>query len=163
MSVQAEFQIDGVKKFLNDLAKKFGYISKRDRNYAKVIAPIIYKDVIEHFEQERGEKSSWQAWSPSYIDFMVRIGKSGNKILQDSGRLRNNFKPSDWKKSSDGLTWFNDAQTRGGFPYAFAHNEGGPQLPKRDFMWLSQHAMHRVADRTIEFLIKEGITVGEVF
>lgn len=47
---------------------------------------------------------------------MKELGKGGNKILQDSGRLRNSFKPQNYRSVSEGILWFNNAQTKSGFP-----------------------------------------------
>jgi hypothetical protein len=88
---------------------------------------------------------------------MDKRGKGGNKILQDTGKLKQNFKPNHYRSSSKGLYWYNDAVTKSGFPYAYAHDEGGDQLPKRDFMWLSDDALEEVGNQTLQFLLDEGI------
>ena len=67
-------------------------------------------------------------------------------------RLRNSFKPQNWRTTKDSIVWFNDARTSKGFPYAFAHNEGGPKLPKRDFMWLDDDAINDIENQLVKFL-----------
>jgi phage gpG-like protein len=121
------------------------------------MSAIVHGDVMRHFEDQQGSEGPWEKWSKSYREQMDRKGKGGNKILQDTGKLKQNFKPNHYRSSSKGLYWYNNAVTKGGFPYAYAHDEGGDQLPKRDFMWLSDDALEEVGDQTLAFLLEEGI------
>jgi phage gpG-like protein len=72
---------------------------------------------------------------------MARVGKSGNKILQDSGRLRQGLMPNNWRGTDEGLIFYNRV------PYANAHDKGVPKrnLPSRPFMWLSKEAKGALA------------------
>lgn len=143
--MDAEFQWDSWqwKEILGSLKIKWKDIEER-KKFGDVVSPAVYDDVIDHFRNEEGEKGGWQAWSKSYAEHMQRIGKGGNLILQDSGRLRQWFKPSSWRGTSDGLLFYNNAKTKKGFPYAYAHDTGGPQLPQRGFMWLSGAGVDRM-------------------
>lgn len=157
MSFEVEFQDESINKFFESIQGKLRQIDGGQKRFVGLLSAVVFKDVIHHFEQEQGEKEKWQQWSDSYRTHMEQIGKSGNKILQFTGRLRNNFKPQKNRITKDGILWFNDAQTKNGFPYAFAHNEGGDILPKRDFMWLSDSAIQEMSQQTLAFILDEGI------
>ena len=134
--IYAEFDDKEVRSFLKDIDKNVDRVKSVKNEYIGLLSAIVYKDVIKHFESEEGSSGPWAKWSSSYKDKMKEEGKDGNKILQDSGRLRNTFSPKKYRKVSGGILWFNNAEVKG-FPYAFAHDEGGKKLPKRDCMWLS--------------------------
>ena len=150
----AEFALHDkeAQAFLKKLIKKKEAISKGQQEYVSLLSAIVYSDIIDHFEHERGSEGPWKEWSKAYRAHMQAIGKEGNRILQDTGRLRQSFMPTNWKLTTEGILWFNPAKTRSGFPYAAAHDEGGKKLPKRDFMWLSDQARERISDQTLEFL-----------
>ena len=152
MAYEVEFQDAELKKFLSKLSEKLQQVKDGERKYTALLSSVVFRDIIQHFEQEQGSEGKWQEWSASYRQHMEEIGKSGNKILQFTGKLRNNFKPQNVKRVREGLMWFNDAKTKTGFPYAFAHNEGGSVLPKRDFMWLSDKAIDDIEKNTIAFM-----------
>ena len=152
-----EFDDKEVRDFLNNINSKLKNIKDGKKEYTGLLSSIVYEDVKRHFEDEQGSKGPWKKWSKLYKEQMEKQGKGGNKILQDNGRLRNNFKPSKVKKTNSGFLWFNDAQTKSGFPYAAAHDKGGSKLPKRDFMWLSEKAMNKIEEQTLQFILEKGI------
>jgi hypothetical protein len=118
----------------------------------------VFQDINQHFERQEGSKGPWEKWSASYAKYMQSIGRGGNKILQYSGKLRQNFKPTDFKSVSNGILWFNDARTKDGYPYAAGHDKGTAAGKKqRDFMWLSDKAMDKISQQTLQFMIDEGI------
>jgi len=151
MAKKKEARLDDrrLKKFLKNIDKKI----KAKKAISKAASPIVFRDVVKHFEQERGEKDKWPAWSTAYQKHMERIGKAGNKILQDTGRLRQSFLPSNARIGRDFLLWFNPAKVVGGFPYAAAHDIGGTQLPKRKFMWISKDALDDIATATLKVIL----------
>lgn len=153
----AEFDNEEVRDFLESMQTRLKKVQGADKKYVGLLSAIVYSDVINHFQTQKGSEGPWKTWSKSYKDYMQKIGKGGNLILQDSGRLRNTFLPTSNRKTSAGILWFNNAKTAGGFPYAAAHDEGGPKLPKRDFMWLSDEAMEKVSVQTLQFMIDEGV------
>ena len=111
---------------------------------------------MDHFKQEQGTgRVPWVKWSKSHRKAMERIGKGGNKILQDTGRLRGSFLPTQRRMSAEGILWFNPAKTKKGFPYAAAHQEGGEKLPARPFMWISDKTLDNIGAQTLKFL-EEG-------
>ena len=154
LDVSVNFEGKLAKDFFAGIQKNILKVTGYDTDFGKALGAVVYKDVIDHFEFEQGEKGPWKWWSDVYADHMARVGKGGNKILQDSGRLRNNFKPGNFRRQPEGLEWFNDAKTKGGFPYAYAHDEGGPKLPKRDFMWASARLMDNVSRITLAFALR---------
>lgn len=152
-----EFDDKEVRDFLKNIDANLKNIKDGQKQYTGLLSAIVYGDVIDHFQKQKGEDGPWKKWSESYKKKMEEEGKGNNKILQDTGRLRNNFKPQNVKRNALGFLWFNDATTKDGFPYAFAHQEGGPKLPKRDFMWLSDKAVDKIAQQTLKFLVEKGL------
>jgi phage gpG-like protein len=150
----AEFEDKEVQKFLRGMEKNLKEIKDGKKKYQGILSAIVYADVIRHFEKEEGSDGKWDPWSDIYKQRMQETGKGGNKILQDSGRMRNTFMPTKVRSTGSGLMWYNNAQTKSGFPYAYAHDEGGSKLPKRDFMWLSQDAMDNIAQQTLNFILE---------
>lgn len=157
MSAEVVFENKEITDFLKNLNKRLKNIKDGERKYAGLLSAIIYKDVMSHFDKEEGSNGKWVHWSYPYTVRMEKSGKGGNKILQDSVRLKNSFLPTNNRTSNDGITWFNNAITKKGFPYAWAHNEGDGSLPKRDFMWASDKAMESMTEKTLQFMIDEGV------
>ncbi len=157
MSSEAIFEDKQLKKFFSNLDKNLEKVKDGKKQFAGLMSSIVYADVMDHFEKEQGQKSPWASWSKSYTDYMEKIGRSGNGKLKFTGHLRQNFKPTDFRSVKNGITWFNNAQTKKGFPYAFAHDEGGSQLPQREFMWLSDSAAEKMAEQTLAFILEKGL------
>lgn len=151
-AISLEFDTSKVQAFLRRLQENKKDVLKADDSFVSTISMFVFQDVISHFEKERGSEGKWKAWSKVYRAHMESIGKGGNKILQDTGRLRQSFTPGQWRSRPGGIEWYNPAKTKSGFPYAAAHDRGGPKLPKRDFMWLSDKAMDKIAKATAAFL-----------
>ncbi len=146
---------EDAQKFLKKKIEKVKKIKGSDSKYVKVLSAVVFQDIMDHFKKEEGSEGPWKAWSDVYAKHMAQIGKGGNQILQDTGRLRGSFQPTDTKSSAQGILWFNPAKTSKGFPYAAAHQEGGSKLPQRDFMWLSDLAKENIAEQTLKFLEDE--------
>lgn len=150
--VVASFKDKAAQKFFNDIIKRYKDIEDKDKKIIGILSNVVYRDIIEHFEKESGPNGRWKAWSERYAAFMNRIGKGGNQILQDTGRLRQSFQPTNWRVEGDSILWFNPAKTSRGFPYAKAHDEGGGKLPQREFMWLSARAMGKTEELILKYL-----------
>lgn len=149
----AIFEGKEVDEFLKKLKAKAKPNATLMKELGGVISATVFQDIMDHFNQEEGPDGAWTEWSKSYIEYMQRIGKGGNKILQDSGRLRGGFLPGNYKPETGGILFFNRAQTKTGFPYAAAHDAGGPKLPQRKFMWISDGALENVAERTLAWVL----------
>lgn len=152
MSSQVVFDDIEVRKMIEGLITRAGQVRKKDQAIIGILSSIVYRDIMQHFDQQLGEDDPWPQWSPRYRAFMEKIGKGGNRILQDSGRLRQSFQPTNVRPTEAGLLWFNNAKTAKGFPYAAAHDEGGRRLPQRQFMWLSREALDDIEEQIIKFI-----------
>ena len=152
MSFEATFDDKQLRKFLKEITARTKDVVETRNRYAGLISVLVFRDVIEHFEKEQGSKGPWAALSSKY-----ERRRQPGKILQISGKLRQSFAPTNWKSTSEGLFWFNNAQTSSGFPYAYAHDTGGKTLPKRDFMWLSAIALERISEQTLRFMVDEDV------
>ena len=155
MAFEVEFTNEQVSKMLTDMNRRVDDFKHKRKPVLGLLSANIFADIMEHFQHETGETSRWKKWSDSYDKAMKARGRGGNKILQDSGRLRQTFKPTSYRVMGDGVMWYNNAKTKDGAPYAYYHNEGGKKLPKREFMWLSQRAMSKIESELLQF-IAEG-------
>ncbi len=155
--VYTQFEDKEVSKFLKTMEKKLSDIKGGKKEYVGLLSAIVFKDINMHFQQEMGSQGKWEQWSPTYKEHMDKIGMSGNQILQFNGTMRQNFKPNDVRTSAKGIMWYNDAKTKSGFPYAYAHDAGGDVLPQRDFMWLSDDAMDDITEQTLQFMLEKGV------
>ncbi len=149
-----QFKDKKLRNFLRKMQKKVKDYEDGAKSVIAAWGPLVFADVIDHFEKQKGPKGKWEQWSKSYQKRMAKMKKGGNKILIDSGRLRNSFQPSNARSIKDGILWFNPAKTANGFPYAKAHDEGGKKLPQREFMYLSQDAMGKIAALTLKDILR---------
>jgi len=154
-NVQAIFEGKDAEEFLKGIKKRFGSAAQGSREMGGIISATVFQDIIRHFNNQEGPDGAWTAWSDVYEEHMQRIGKSGNRILQDTGRLRQGVKPGNYRAVSGGVLFFNEAKTKTGFPYAGAHDVGGPKLPQRKFMWLSNAAMESISQQVLRW-VKDG-------
>jgi phage gpG-like protein len=153
-NVDIEFDSEAVLKFTETMSLGLAALKDRDMKFASMVSPIIFRDIIKHFEQEAGPTGRWVEWSKSYQNAIAKgWARKPGKILQDTGRMRNAFQISSFRRGANGYEWFNPAKTASGFPYAAAHDEGGPKLPQRQFMWLSSTALDQVMQITFAFLM----------
>jgi len=143
-----------VREYLKLVNKRFGDLGSGNKVVADLIFSRVDRDVMDHFRNERGPDGMWTSWSDSYADHMSRIGKSGNLLLQDSGRLRESFQVAP-TQPRDGFLFSNPAKTSGNFPYAEAHDKGGEKLPKRKFMWVSQEALEDIGSIVLKWISAE--------
>lgn len=153
MSNSAEFEFDPAQwqGYLNELGKRWNNPTDQ-KEFIAICAAVFSQDYADHFKSQAGPGGNWPSWSEAYAKHMQAVGKQGNLILQDSGRLRQSFVPSNIRAQEDGIVFYNPAQTKEGFPYAAAHDEGGPKLPQRKFMWLSDAAMARLSSQVGRWL-----------
>lgn len=176
----SDFDSKGVKELLYQFRRNTDAVRKRMKSYANLITLNVFQDIMDHFKKEMGPDGKWPMWSVSYAGaiqgrWAFRTLKSGRVwkmdpydmefygikpprkpglMLQVTGRLRNSFTPQKYRTNAEGISWFNPAKTKGGFPYAAAHNIGGPQLPKREFMWLSEDGMEQIELQTLWFIME---------
>jgi len=154
----ARFDDKRMRKFLRKLTSKVEQIDGGVNKYVTEISPIAFKDVMDHFAKEMGPDGRWKPWADSTRTRLARMGKAGNNILIDNGFLRQQTKPALFGSSSSRgeiVLLINNAKTKSGFPYAFAHDndtEPRKQLPMRKFMWLSDKAQVKIVRQTLSFL-----------
>lgn len=148
MDFASEAVIDAkeVDEFIRRLQEKLSKIKNADRELAGLISVGVFRDIVRHFEKEEGPEGEWTPWSDAYAAHMKRIGKGGNKILQDTGRLRQSLIQGTRAGVESGYLFINPAKTPSGFPYAAYHDQ------KREFMWLSENARENLAGQVIDWL-----------
>ncbi len=155
MADQASFEFEDKQwqSLLKRLNVKWKDIENR-KEFGGIVSAIVYEDVIDHFDKEKGPNSKWSSWSDSYDKHLKSIGRGGNKILQFNGRLRQTFTPNSWKSKNDGILFFNNAKTKAGFPYAEHHDEGNStgKGQSRSFMWFSSKGMTKLVNQTLKWL-----------
>ncbi|NNG10220.1 MAG: hypothetical protein HKM92_08600 [Arenibacter sp.] len=118
----------------------------------------VFKDIEYHFDKQMGPFGRWPAWSPKYKKLMQAKGKGGNKILQDTGNLRQSFTPGNFRVGTGMIVWFNTAE------YSNRHDMGDTGggrsgglvggVPQREFMWLSDRALTKIGDALLTFSLK---------
>lgn len=144
-----------VTKFLRGFKQRSEEIEKNDLDYVRLLSAIVFKDVIDHFEEEQGPgQRRWKGWSKSYRRMLEKQNRLPKKILQTTGHLKQSFKPTSFRRMKNGILWYNNAKTNKGFPYAAAHDTGGPKLPRRRFMYLSKKASDEIAKQSLKYMEK---------
>lgn len=155
-SKEVEFKSKEVEKFFKGLRKNQKDIEKRDRVFWGSLSSIAFKDVMDHFDKEKGPSAPWIEWSDFYFLRMLKKGKAGNKILQDTGVLRNSTSfVTDQGRIRKGFLLWNPATSKKGEPYAYNHDTGSGGMPQREFMWLSLKAIREMAKVTSEYMLGE--------
>lgn len=154
MAQEIEFDDEELRKFIESVISKTKNLEKQ-KEIVGAISAIVFRDVMQHFADEQGPNGKWKAWSKIYADHMKQIGRGGNKLLQWSGRLRQTFQPTKYKIQPHAVTWFNNAKTKAGFPYAFAHDTG-EGVPERSFMWLSNQSMETITKIVLDKILEEA-------
>ena len=150
--VKITFNAREARKFFSSISENTKKQKKIAREYARTIAPIVVTDILNHFNKEKGPDGPWAKWSRAYSDHMARIGKGGNRILVDSGKLRKGVDVKNWRAAGKGIVFFNPAKTRSGFDYSGHHNTTARTT--RPFMWFSERALDKIAFATLEFMFR---------
>ena len=141
----------GFKKKLTTIRRSFKSINEKDDTFVRILWVHVFKDIMDHFEKESGPDGKWVPLSA--VTLANRRG-GGGMILQDTGNMRQSFKPFPHKTRGDALVFFNFAN------YSKIHDEGGKttfgkrtvDTPQRKFMWISQEAMDNIAKSSIKYL-----------
>lgn len=136
----AETEVKLDTKAWNSLLNKIG--SKLKNVYPELRAATNtfgFKDIIEHFKQERGPAGRW-----------ARLKYRKGKALQDTGRLRNSLLPGSGMQERVGnnaVLLFTNVE------YAGTHNYGKGKIPQREFMWLSSNAQEQILNYIMNKLV----------
>jgi phage gpG-like protein len=126
---------------------------KRPQPYLKAaFATRGFSDVINHFDDEKGQEGRWAPLKPSTLARRRKgRGAGSGRILQDTGNLRRNFIPSNVEdKGATSIVFFNPT------PYAATHDDGSSKrnIPQREFMWLSDKAVEDMLDIVMDLVVK---------
>ncbi len=109
-----------------------------------------HKEIMRHFADEEGEKGrSWKALSPA-TEAGRRAGprpSMGNKILQDTGRLRGSIV---WMKAGKAAVKYLAL-----VKYAVFHDKGIGKLPKRAFMFFPTKLLQGLAGKFAKHVLKK--------
>ena len=154
---------------------KLAQVGNRPRmmRFLKVLAQLVaFKEVIQHFKQQKGPEGSWPQRSESterrYREiyegkrvpppgYQRGMFKPGGALLVLSGQLSRAFSLSNIRGDQDSVTIFNPTE------YAAQHDEGGDPLglgragnvPQRKFMWISQSGVGLMAKGLAEKMASE--------
>ena len=139
--IKINIERDSLRSTLRMLDKATPRFSRSDVN--KLIATAGHANVMKHFSDERGPDGKWKSWSSEYAERMNAKGKGGNKILQDTGNLRQTVKPG----HSD-----SEAYILADSEYAAAHNFGTSKLPKREFMFIDDDGFEKIENGILKIL-----------
>lgn len=139
-----------VQKLLKDLIKNQKDITDRNRAFIGIMSAVILKDILDHFEKQLGPSGSWKPWSNKYRKRMIALGKGGNKILQDTGRMRQGWQPTNIRTTKAGILWYNPVK------YSGFHDSGTRDIPQRQFTWLSSRAIREIESQVAEFMLREN-------
>jgi phage gpG-like protein len=145
---------DKAQAAIERILKKTKAVKEAQKEFVGILSSVIFRDVDDHFQKEEGPDGKWHPWSAIYARMQDARGKSGNKLLQDNGRLRGSFMPTNWRKVGEGVLWFNPARTKKGFPYAAHHNQDAEN--PRTFMWTSDEAVEKIAEITLAYAKDKG-------
>src|SRR3990167_2766541 len=106
-----------------------------------------FKDIIQHFEDERGPSGKWKPRSAATQAQYATKSKSNarynpsNKILQLTGNMRKSVLPGNTKKISH-----NAIEVFANSVYGHRHDSGTDGMPQREFMWFSDKAQGLMAN-----------------
>lgn len=153
MPQEIAIQDEKAQKFLTKAMEKVKHVKDGGRVFGMLLGSVIFADVMDHFEKEEGPTGRWNPWGKFYREHMEKSDKGGNKILHDSGRLRQSFFPHNFRKVGEGILWFNPAETKDGFPYAAYHNQDAEEDRLRVFMFTSDEASEKIADVTLKYVL----------
>ena len=144
-----KFSLDARKalKLTNDVVMRMG----KNSTIMDVIAIQAWKNVIQHFRDEEGKSRPWPKWSRRLSDGTRKFYTSrptkrgGTKLLQDTGLLRTSIRPRSKEDEAHVFT-----KTK----YAGYHQFGTRNIPKRDFLWIAQDKINKMARKFIEWVVQ---------
>lgn len=139
-----------------------GLIDKKLKDYKRlfaVLSPFVYQDIIDHFAKEQGPDGKWKARSEFTKMAYEKQGKSGRKLLQVTGALRQSILPGQMVEKQSGST----AEYIANIVYSGIHNYGGTIKAKGRFLYLpiTKKGVNRApgAKRNIDFILTKSVTI----
>jgi phage gpG-like protein len=112
-----------------------------------------YKNVMKHFDDEKGPLRPWPKWSKRMPDGRRKFFDSrptkrgGNKLLQDTGAMRGRI---GFRANMNKAEIFTSNTT----PYAFYHHTGTKKMPKRQFMYIDNETRKNIAEIVAKGVVK---------
>ena len=161
---------------MRDWKRFLSAVQQKGRGVTKILRAAFnlfgFKDINEHFREEEGPDGAWAKRKASTQALYAAIASgrvsppSGaaraaynptNKILQLTGLLRQSILPTNIRNVTQ-----NSIMVFANAPYGKRHDEGDAArgLAKRPFMWLSDGALNKMAQSSVDFWLKSG---SEVF
>lgn len=164
-----KFDSKQIRDFLIKMKRKIRVPADLLRPIANIYA---FKDIVDHFNKQRGDKGKWKKRSDFTQQYYqaIKIGaiapptgesraqyNPANKILQMSGVLRGGFVGGTAKKRSR-----DSVIIRSTVGYSGKHDKGGftdgifgkRRLPARPFMYLSNNARKLMLKAILDSLLK---------
>lgn len=131
MALQFDIQDKAVNARLSKVISKV----RNKLPFFKKTQIIMLRDIQKHFQEKKGSGGPWPPVSKPYALWKSKQGKSPENILVFSGELR---------KSIVGRATNNEASVGTNIEYASRHQFGEGNLPKREFLWLSENARNQI-------------------
>lgn len=149
-AAEFEFEDKNWQRIIGQIESKWKDLDQR-KVFGSIISVSVFTDIMQHFSDQKGPSGDWEKWSKVYMEHMQKIGKAGNRILQDTGRLRQSLMPGagKFRSNTSGVLFFTTV------PYARAHDKGNQRMPQRQFMWLSKEGMLALTARTEKWLAED--------
>ena len=143
--ITAQVEPVSMRKLEKDLKR---LVPEAQKKFFKLAAVAIYKDVIGHFEKERGPDGKWKRfkWPDGKIRNTRPTKRGGNKMLQDTGRLKGSIVP---------FVESGAAGARTNLEYAGFHNDGTSKIPKREFAYVDDATMTKLEDYLAQAITDE--------
>lgn len=156
--LETRASIRGLSKVLSLI----GGIQSRAGNLAplfKRLAVVAFKDVMDHFSEEKAPEGRWKPLSQKTIDRRRQGPKRGRgiRILQDEGILRNSLHPTSPNQHQEVRIEPRRIILRTNVKYASTHEYGRSGIPARRFMWVSVGARQNMADVSAKWIARAEI------
>lgn len=149
ISFEAIFESKQMEEYLSKLQKKIKETKGGSSALQKRMSPIVFSDIIKHFENKEGPDGAWEPWGEARQKQYDREGKG--ELLRYNGTLMNSLQPGSGKTQANAefMRWYTPVE------YSNVHNEGTDKVPKREFMWISDDALELTAKATLDWILEE--------
>lgn len=149
-----------------NLLKKILVNGTRAADILKAVFNIFgFEDIQDHFKKQEGNDGAWEKRSPGTQELYAMIASGrrsppkgnaraaynpSNPVLHLSGKLRQSFLPTNVKRlTQNSILIFSNSK------YSGIHDQGDSSrnLPRRSFMWLSEGALDKMGQTTVQMWI----------
>ena len=136
--MEVSIEIKGIEK-VNESLNRLRKFLKKPAPFYKDASTLMKKDVLKHFEDEKGDENV--RWKKS-----LRAIREHGRTLQNIGHLKQSIqKTSDFFASIIGTN----------LDYAPSHNYGLKGMPERRFLWVSKSAGEKIRGLMIRHIGKK--------